>query len=151
MGIHRIELQWGAMAADYYKLLRVNRNAGAEELKKAYKRLAIKWHPDKNPNHNRVEAEAKFKQISEAYDVLSDSRKRQIYDLYGYQYASFNHRDARDVFAELFGSGGKAMEKRLDCSLEELYQGSKREIKISRTVIRESGYIILFLFFFFNY
>lgn len=139
MGIHRIELQWGAMAADYYKLLRVNRNASAEELKKAYKRLAIKWHPDKNPNHNRVEAEAKFKQISEAYDVLSDSRKRQIYDLYGYQYASFNHRDARDVFAELFGSGGKAMEKRLDCSLEELYQGSKREIKISRTVIRESG------------
>lgn len=131
------------MAIDYYKLLRVNRDATPDDLKKAYKRLALRWHPDSNPHHNRVEAEAKFKQISEAYDVLSDSRKRQIYNLYGPQYASFHLRDARDVFAESFrGGGGKAMEQRLDCTLEELYQGSKREIQNSRTVIRESGYVI---------
>ena len=147
LGIQKIEFR--GMAFDYYKLLRVNRDANAEELKKAYKKLAFKWHPDKNPGHDRVEAEHKFKQISEAYDVLTDARKRQIYDFYGHQYASFKHRDARDVFAELFGDDSKAMENRLECSLEELYSGSKREIMISRTVVRPSGYITLSFFFFF--
>jgi DnaJ family protein B protein 4 len=60
----------------------VNRNASEEDLKKAYKRLAMKWHSDKNPVSKR-EAKAKFKQISEAYDVLNDPQKRQIYDVYG--------------------------------------------------------------------
>ncbi|KAI3429962.1 J domain-containing protein [Psidium guajava] len=71
------------MGVDYYNILKVNRNASDDDLKKAYKRLAMIWHPDKNPTSKRSEAEAKFKQISEAYDVLSDSQKRQIYDLYG--------------------------------------------------------------------
>ncbi|PQQ08500.1 dnaJ homolog subfamily B member 1 [Prunus yedoensis var. nudiflora] len=71
------------MGVDYYNILKVNRNATDDDLKKAYKRLAMIWHPDKNPAGKRPEAEAKFKQISEAYDVLSDPAKRQIYDLYG--------------------------------------------------------------------
>ncbi|KAK9054490.1 hypothetical protein SSX86_025568 [Deinandra increscens subsp. villosa] len=71
------------MGIDYYNILKVNRNATDEDLKKAYRRLAMIWHPDKNLNRNKTEAEAKFKQISEAYDVLSDPQKRQIYDLYG--------------------------------------------------------------------
>lgn len=58
------------MGVDYYKVLQVDRSANDDELKKAYRKLAMKWHPDKNPN-NKKEAEAKFKQISEAYDVIS--------------------------------------------------------------------------------
>ncbi|CAH1417249.1 unnamed protein product [Lactuca virosa] len=58
------------------------RNASDEDLKKAYRRLTMIWHPDRNPSSNKGEAEAKFKQISKAYDVLSDPKKRQIYDLY---------------------------------------------------------------------
>jgi len=56
------------MGVDYYKILQVNKNANDEDLKKAYRKLAMKWHPDKNPN-NKKEAEAKFKEISEAYEV----------------------------------------------------------------------------------
>ena len=56
------------MGVDYYKILQVNRNASDEDLKKSYRKLAMKWHPDKNPN-NKKDAEAKFKQISEAYEV----------------------------------------------------------------------------------
>jgi DnaJ-class molecular chaperone len=56
------------MGVDYYKILQVDKNANDEELKKSYRKLAMKWHPDKNPT-NKKEAEAKFKQISEAYDV----------------------------------------------------------------------------------
>ncbi|EYU35130.1 hypothetical protein MIMGU_mgv1a023539mg [Erythranthe guttata] len=69
------------MGIDYYNILKVNRNASDEDLKKAYRRLAMIWHPDKNTN--KQEAEAKFRQISEAYDVLIDLQKRQIYDFYG--------------------------------------------------------------------
>lgn len=58
------------MGVDYYNVLKVNRNATEDDLKKAYRRLAMKWHPDKNPN-NKKEAEAKFKQISEAYEACS--------------------------------------------------------------------------------
>ncbi|XP_018464907.1 LOW QUALITY PROTEIN: uncharacterized protein LOC108836213 [Raphanus sativus] len=72
------------MDVDYYKVLLVDRDAKDEDLKKAYhkQKLAMKWHPDKNPN-SKKEAEAKFMQIAEAYDVLSDTQKRAIYDQYG--------------------------------------------------------------------
>lgn len=60
----------GEMGVDYYKVLQVDRSASDDDLKKAYRKLAMKWHPDKNPT-NKKEAEAKFKQISEAYDVCS--------------------------------------------------------------------------------
>ena len=69
------------MAEDYYKILGVEKNADAEIIKKAYRKLALKWHPDKNPNNKS--AEEKFKKISEAYAVLSDPKKREEYDTFG--------------------------------------------------------------------
>ncbi|KAK8842731.1 Molecular chaperone (DnaJ superfamily) [Tritrichomonas musculus] len=70
------------MGKDFYAILGVPRNADAAALKKAYRKLAMKWHPDKNPNNQEV-AQAKFQEISEAYDVLNDPNKREIYDKYG--------------------------------------------------------------------
>jgi curved DNA-binding protein len=69
------------MAEDYYQVLGVDKKAPADEIKKAYRKLALKWHPDKNPNNKG--AEDKFKKISEAYAVLSDTEKRQKYDQFG--------------------------------------------------------------------
>jgi DnaJ family protein B protein 6 len=66
----------------YYEVLGISKEASLHDIKKSYKKLAIRWHPDKNPN-NVKEAEEKFKQIAEAYSVLSDPRKRKTYDLYG--------------------------------------------------------------------
>eukprot|EP00775_Hariotina_reticulata_P006437 gene6437-6667_t len=71
------------MGKDYYQILGVDKSASEDELKKAYRRLAVKWHPDKHPPENRAAAEEKFKEIAEAYDVLSDPTKRQVYDAYG--------------------------------------------------------------------
>lgn len=62
------------MGTDYYNVLKVNRNATEEDLKKSYRRLAMKWHPDKNPGDVKKEAEAKFKKISEAYEVCELQR-----------------------------------------------------------------------------
>ncbi|MCX7634144.1 MAG: DnaJ domain-containing protein [Syntrophales bacterium] len=70
------------MSEDYYKLLGVEKNASAEDIKKAYRKLAFKWHPDRNPD-NKAQAEEQFKKISEAYAVLSDPEKRQQYDRFG--------------------------------------------------------------------
>lgn len=70
------------MGKDYYAILGVDKNADDNALKKAYRKLAVKWHPDKNPN-NKEFAEKKFKEISEAYQILSDPEKRKIYDAYG--------------------------------------------------------------------
>eukprot|EP00095_Tigriopus_kingsejongensis_P012726 maker-scaffold43_size480169-snap-gene-2.22 protein:Tk12726 transcript:maker-scaffold43_size480169-snap-gene-2.22-mRNA-1 annotation:"dnaj homolog subfamily b member 6 isoform x2" len=67
---------------EYYEILEVTRNASSGDIKKAYRRLALKWHPDKNPD-TQDEATVKFKEISEAYEVLSDDKKRNIYDKYG--------------------------------------------------------------------
>ncbi|XP_073970989.1 dnaJ homolog subfamily B member 6-like isoform X7 [Rhodnius prolixus] len=68
-----------AEMVDYYKILEVNKGASTADIKKAYRRLALKWHPDKNPD-NADEANKKFKEISQAYEVLSDDNKRKIYD-----------------------------------------------------------------------
>ncbi|KAJ1423572.1 HSP40/DnaJ peptide-binding [Sesbania bispinosa] len=133
-------------SGDYYKILKVNRDATDEELKKAYKRLAMKWHPDKNHQYplRKEEFEAKFKQISEAYDVLIDPKKRQIYDLYGH-YPLNSHRftkenddgDVGNTLKEDKSTG--VIESRLTCTLEELYKGCRRKLKISRTVPDEFG------------
>jgi len=70
------------MAEDYYQILGITKTASADEIKKAYRKLAVKWHPDKNPT-NKAAAEEKFKKISEAYAVLSDAEKRKQYDNFG--------------------------------------------------------------------
>ncbi|EYU28012.1 hypothetical protein ABFS82_13G103500 [Erythranthe guttata] len=204
------------MGADYYKVLQVDRNANDDDLKKSYRKLAMKWHPDKNPN-NKKDAEAKFKQISEAYEVLSDPQKRAVYDQYGEEGLKgqmppppsdgggpggatffqtgdgpnvfrFNPRNADEIFSEFFGfsgpfggmgggggggggmrsggtrfSGGSMfgddmfssfgesrpmnsgprkaapIEQKLPCSLEELYKGATKRMKISREISDASG------------
>ena len=68
---------------DYYEILGVTKSVTDKELKSAYRKMALKWHPDKNPD-KKAEAEAKFKEINEAYQVLSDSKKRQAYDQFGH-------------------------------------------------------------------
>jgi DnaJ-class molecular chaperone len=73
-----------ATEVNYYEILEVPKNCNDTEIKKAYRRLAMKWHPDKNPD-NSEEAAIKFQEIGEAYDVLSDMEKRAIYDRYGYE------------------------------------------------------------------
>lgn len=70
------------MGKDYYKILGVTKNASAEELKKAYRKMALKWHPDRNPD-NPAKATEMFKEIGEAWDVLSDEKKKKVYDQYG--------------------------------------------------------------------
>jgi molecular chaperone DnaJ len=80
---------------DYYEILGLNKNAAAEEIKRAYRRLALKYHPDRNPE-NHKEAEEKFKEICEAYEILSDPQKRQTYDQFG-------HEGLRSAFK---GTGG---------------------------------------------
>jgi len=101
------------MAEDYYKLLGLEKNATADEIKKAYRKLALKWHPDKNPT-NKAQAEEKFKKISEAYAVLSEPEKRTQYDTYGsadqfrQQYSQediFRGFDLNDILRG-FGFGG---------------------------------------------
>lgn len=70
------------MGKDYYQILNIEKNSSDEEIKKAYRKLAVKWHPDKNPD-NKDQAEKQFKLVSEAYAVLSDPKKKSVYDSYG--------------------------------------------------------------------
>ncbi|MBN1366169.1 MAG: DnaJ domain-containing protein [Syntrophaceae bacterium] len=100
------------MAEDYYQVLGVDKKASVDEIKKAYRKLALKWHPDKNPNNKS--AEEKFKKISEAYAVLSDAEKRQQYDQFGsadqfrQQYSQediFRNFDLDEILRS-FGFGG---------------------------------------------
>src|SRR5438132_12354438 len=97
---------------DYYDVLGVQKQAEVEEIKKAYRKLAVKFHPDKNPGDHA--AEEQFKELGEAYDVLSDPEKRAAYDRFGH--AAFSggggarggggFHDARDIFSQVFGGGG---------------------------------------------
>src|SRR5206468_7016798 len=99
---------------DYYEVLGIARNATGEEVKRAYRKLAVKFHPDKNPDDPK--AEEKFKELGEAYDVLMDADKRAAYDRYGHaafsQTGGFGRggfHDPFDIFREVFGGGGGGM------------------------------------------
>jgi len=105
------------MGKDYYAILGVSRDANETDLKTAYKKLALKWHPDRNLN-NKEEAEAKFKEIAEAYEVLNDPKKRQIYDQVGEEGlkggmggggGDFHGTNPFDVFNMFFGGGMPGM------------------------------------------
>ena len=98
---------------DYYEVLGVAKTASADEIKSAYRKLAMKWHPDRNPGN--PEAKEKFQEASEAYEVLSNPEKRQRYDQYGHQGVNFGQggfdfnnatADFGDIFSQLFGGGG---------------------------------------------
>lgn len=91
---------------DYYEVLGVEKAATPEEIKRSYRKLAIRWHPDKNLN-NKEEAEEKFKEISVAYSILSDEKKRSNYDKFGFEAEEFegmgDFADFENLFAEMFG------------------------------------------------
>lgn len=146
---------------DYYELLGVARNAGADDLKKAYRKLAMQYHPDRNPGDK--EAEHKFKEISEAYEVLKDEQKRAAYDRFGH--AAFEQGMGRagggaggggfdfhfasgfaDIFDEMFGEfmGGRRggsgagrgadMRYNMEISLEEAFAGKNATIRVPSSV-----------------
>ena len=142
------------MKQDYYEVLGVGKNATEGEIKKAYRKQAIKYHPDKNPGDQ--EAEAKFKLAAEAYEILSDSQKKAQYDQFGhaaFENGSFggggmNMEDIFSQFGDIFGSafgggfggfgGGQRRMKgsdlriRVTLSLEEIINGVEKKIKVKR-------------------
>ncbi len=143
--------------ADYYDVLGVGRNASQEEIKKAYRQLAIKYHPDKNPDDKQ--AEEKFKEAAQAYEVLSNPDKRTRYDRYGHQgvegagQGNMNMDDIFSHFGDIFGgggspfsdifgrsSGGQRVKKgtnlriKLKLTLEEVANGVEKKIKVKRAV-----------------
>lgn len=152
---------------DYYELLEVQKSANGEEIKKAYRRLAMKYHPDRNPGDK--EAENKFKEINEAYEVLKDDQKRAAYDRYGHQafaggmsgaggnpFGGFEFNFGAggfsdvfsDIFSEFMGGGRRAnprssaqagadLRYNLEISLEEAFTGVEKEIKIPTTKVCE--------------
>lgn len=137
----------------YYDVLGVSKNASIDDIKKAYKKAALKFHPDKNSS---ADAADKFKEVAAAYEVLSDPHKREVYDRYGVeglQGGGFNHGDAADIFAQFFGAeggfgdffgggfGGRRRNPKgnnivyqLGVTLQDLYNGKTSKIKLSRNV-----------------
>src|SRR4030066_1768761 len=142
---------------DYYEVLNVNRNATKEDIKNKYRKLALQFHPDRN---KEAGAEEKFKEISEAYAVLSDDQKRQQYDQLGH--SGFDQRYKQedifrgadfdsvfrdmgfgDIFRSIFGGGGfggyeernrgQDLAYNLEITLEEAAKGTEKEIEIPRT------------------
>lgn len=137
--------------SDYYEVLGVSKHADERDIKRSYKRLAIKFHPDRNPGDSS--AEAKFKEIKEAYEVLTDPQKRAAYDQYGH--AAFEQSSAGgaggsaadfgdifgDVFGDIFGGGkrrragrGSDLRYNIDLTLEEAVRGINKEIRIPTLV-----------------
>ncbi|SRR5690606_29965117 len=148
-----------AKKRDYYEVLGVDRNATADEIKKAYRSLAFKYHPDKNPGN--TEAEEKFKEAAEAYSVLSDEAKRQRYDQFGHAgsgagagaggfgggftmediFSQFGDIFGGSAFGDIFGGGGSPRRRKgtdlrikLKLNLREIANGVEKKIKVKRYV-----------------
>lgn len=152
------------MSQDYYHILGVSRSADAAEIKKAYRRLAKKYHPDVSKEAN---AEAKFKEIQDAYDVLGDEEKRKMYDQYGSQWeqvhkggfeqsnpfgGGFSGADFggyEDIFSQFFGGGARQQRQQsrsrdlnidIDVSLMDAINGAQRQIEFSYQTRGLNGY-----------
>ena len=97
-----------AYKRDYYEILSVSRECGDEEIKKSYRKLALKYHPDRNPGNK--DAEDKFKEAAEAYEVLRDSQKRQIYDRFGHEGLEGTGFRGFSGFDDIFSSFGDIFE-----------------------------------------
>lgn len=149
---------------DYYEVLGVHRSAGEDDIKKAYRQLALKYHPDRNPGN--ADAEAKFKEATEAYEVLKDSTKRQQYDRFGHAglgqgagfggfgFEGFDLSDALRAFMRDFGSGfgfedffgggrtstrvdnrGKDLQIRIGLTLEEISTGVVKKLRVKHLAV----------------
>lgn len=149
---------------DYYEVLGVSKNASADEIKKAYRQLALKYHPDRNPDDK--DAEEKFKEAAEAYSVLSDADKRARYDRYGFAgmnggsasgggFGGFGDFDLSDILNSVFGQGfnfggfsgfsggsgsgqvrqrGSNLRVKVKLNLQEIAKGAKKKIKLTKYV-----------------
>ena len=139
------------MKKDFYEILGISKNADAAEIKKAYRKSAIKFHPDKNPGDK--EAEEKFKLAAEAYEVLSDPQKKAKYDQYGHQafdgsggfgggHGGMNMDDIFSQFGDIFGGGqrgggasrqrgGADLQYTLELTLEEAVKGVKKQVRFT--------------------
>lgn len=147
---------------DYYEVLGVRKGASAEEIKKAYRKMAIKYHPDKNPDD--AEAEAKFKEAAEAYEVLSNAEKKAQYDRFGHAGMSgaggfggqhMNMEDIFESFGDIFGGAfggfgggggqrqrggarrGSNLRVRVKLTLEDIANGVEKKIKVNKLVQAE--------------
>ncbi|HHQ47380.1 MAG TPA: molecular chaperone DnaJ, partial [Acidobacteria bacterium] len=144
---------------DYYEILGVQREAGVEEIKKAYRRMAVRYHPDKNPDN--PEAEELFKEASEAYAVLSDPEKRARYDRFGHEglgdagftgFDSESFVDFADILGDLFGFGdffggrrrsasraqrGSDLRFTMSLTLEEAARGVTKTVRVPRLEVCE--------------
>ncbi|TMC10723.1 MAG: molecular chaperone DnaJ, partial [Chloroflexi bacterium] len=142
------------MKRDYYEVLGVSRDVSADELKSAYRRLAMQFHPDRNPDD--PQAAERFKECSEAYQVLSDPEKRRSYDMFGHAgvgqgaaggYSGFEGFGFGDIFDTFFGGGlgtrgrraarGDDLRYDLTITFEEAFTGVEREIDVARLVTCE--------------
>ncbi len=140
---------------DYYEVLGVSKNASQDEIKKAYRKLALKYHPDQNPGDK--EAEEKFKEITEAYSVLSDEEKKSVYDRYGHDgmnnFQGGGSTDFSDIFSQfsdIFGSGfenffggggnrrrgqrGSDVKITVKLTLEEIATGCEKKVKYKKLI-----------------
>ena len=135
------------MSKDYYQILEVDRGSSDDEIKKSYRKMAMKWHPDKNPNN--PQAEEKFKDCAEAFDVLSDPQKKQQYDQFGtvgggggnpFGGGFGGFEDIFSRFGDLFGQGGRQNRVRkgsdlrmtVSINLDEVINGANKKLKYIR-------------------